>query len=77
MDVPVNLFQILMLLQSTIGDKITDINIAKQFLSDYDKMAMDVEYNYMEAAWMYKTNITDENQNNQVSIKLNLSISFP
>ena len=63
-----NSIQILIFLHCTFGSKITDIDIATEWLADYNERAMDVYYNYMEAEWMFNTNITDENQEKQVSI---------
>ena len=68
MDTPLEYLQLcLLVVHCAIGAKITDIDVAKEFLADYNERAMEVYYRKFEAKWMFSTNITDENQRKQVS----------
>ena len=48
------------------SELISDINVARQYLRDFDKMAADIEYQSALAEWAYETNITDFNRERQV-----------
>ena len=67
MDTPLKYLQFCLLVHCAIGEKITDLDVAKEFLADYNERAMEVYYRKFEAKWMFSTNITDENQRKQVS----------
>ena len=54
-------------LHCATGAKITDIDVAKQFLADFNERAMDLYYSSTEAAGMFNTNLTEENQKKLVS----------
>ncbi|XP_067869242.1 angiotensin-converting enzyme [Heterodontus francisci] len=54
-------------------DKVTDENIAKQFIDDYNKVTETVWFDYTEASWTYNTNITEHN--NQVMLEKSLMMS--
>ncbi len=49
------------------GDKITDVEIAKQWLEEYETRAMEAYSSAIEAAWNFNTDITDENKKRKVS----------
>ena len=49
------------------AQKIRDLDVARQFLDEYNESAMKIVYRAKEAGWNYQTNITDENQRKSVS----------
>ena len=49
-------------------DKIRDINVARQWLHEYNIRAMDIYSMAASAKWEYNTNLTDYNQQRAVSI---------
>ena len=67
MDLVFATINIFLLLHCALGEKITDIDVAKQFLADFNERAMDLFYSSTEAAWMFNTNLTEENQRKLVS----------
>ena len=50
----------------TCSGLITDLEEAKQFLTEYDRFAADILYQANLAEWAYATNITDYNRDQQV-----------
>ena len=48
-------------------DKIADIDVARQWLREYNIRAMDVYSKAVAARWDYNTNLTDYNQRRAVS----------
>ena len=62
-------------------NKITDINVAKQWLMEHNIRTMEVYSRAVAARWNYNTNLTDFNQKRAVSINFKcniekISISF-
>ena len=47
--------------------KITDENVARAWLNDFNERAMRVYYTYQLASWNYYTNLTDHNRRLSVS----------
>ena len=68
MDVVFASLKFCLLFHCVIGDKITDLDIAKDFLTDFNEKAMDLYYWSTEAAWAFNTNLTEENQRKQVRV---------
>ena len=68
MDVVFASLKFCLLVHCAIGDKITDIDVAKEFLADFNEKAMDLYYWSTEAAWAFNTNLTEENQRKQVRV---------
>ncbi len=58
---------ILAALPFIFAQKITDLDVARQYLAEYNEEAMQIYYTAVEASWSYNTNITDETQRKSVS----------
>ena len=59
---------LLLVILSAQASKITDETVARTWLDEYNVRSQVVIYESAEAAWNYNTNLTDYNQNAQVSV---------
>ena len=50
------------------ADKISDENLARVWLDEFNTQAEDVYYKTVEAAWNFETNATEHNHRNRVSL---------
>ena len=66
MEVVIASLKFCLLVHCAIGEKITDLEVAKGFLVDFNEKAMELYYWSTEAAWAFNTNLTEENQRKQV-----------
>ena len=68
MDVVFASLKFCLLVHCAIGEKITDLEVAKGFLVDFNEKAMELYYWSTETAWAFNTNLTEENQRKQVRV---------
>ena len=61
-------FVVVLLTSEPSHGLITDINAARQFLTEFDRQVTDLEYRVGLVDWAYSTNITDYNRERQVKM---------